>query len=84
MYVHSQFQLPKILDKMLEKVSEFQFSDTCADVFLMNYLCPLCQNQPYMCPGRCSEIVTGCTSPLNQAIIQADVSLQLTLCKTIV
>ena len=68
---------------MLDDISKFKLSNTCLDVFLMNYLCPLCRNQPLMCPGRCTEIITGCVSPLNQVLVQADVSLKLTLCKSI-
>ena len=51
------------------------------DVFSSNFLCPLCRNQPLMCPGRCKEIITGCASPLNQAIVQLDASFRLILCK---
>jgi len=36
-----------------------------------------------MCPGRCAEIVTGCVSPLNQAIVQLDTSINLVLCMLI-
>ena len=69
---------------MVNNVKTFQLSETCLDVFLTNYLCPLCHNQPLMCPERCNETVIGCVSPLNQAIIQLEVSLKLSLCKSII
>ena len=75
------FQLPSRFDKLLQTVSKFQFSDTCLDVFSTNYLCPLCRDQPLMCPGRCAEVVTGCVSPLHQSIVQLDASLKMILCK---
>ena len=37
-----------------------------------------------MCPGRCTEIVTGCISPLHQAIVQLDISIKLILCMLII
>ena len=76
-------QLPPIFDKLLQNFIKFRFSDTCLDVFTSNYLCPVCRNQPFMCPGRCAEIVTGCVSPLNQAIVQLDTSINLVLCMLI-
>ena len=78
------FQLPQRFDRLLATLSKFQFSDTCLDVFLTNYLCPLCRNQPLMCPGRCAEVVAGCVSPLNQAIVQLDASLKMILCKNFI
>ena len=73
-------QLPPIFDNLLQDVLKFRFSDTCLDVFTSNYLCPVCRNQPFMCPGRCAEIVTGCVSPLHQSIVQLDTSTRLILC----
>ena len=80
MYI-THFQLPPRYDRLLKIASKFKFSNTCLDVFSTNYLCPLCRNQPFMCPGRCAEVVTGCVSPLNQAIVQLDTSLKMILCK---
>ena len=49
---------------------------------LSQIMCVLCVLiQPLMCPGRCEEIITGCVSPLNQAIVQLDASFRLMLCK---
>ena len=73
-------QLPPIFDELLQDFIKFRFSDTCLDVFTANYLCPVCRNQPFMCPGRCSEIVTGCVSPLHQSVAQLDTSIRLILC----
>ncbi|XP_065903024.1 uncharacterized protein [Dysidea avara] len=70
-------QLPPIFDELLANFKEFRFSKTCVDVLTSNFLCPMCVNQPLMCPGRCSEIVIGCLSPLNQAVVQLDTSLRL-------
>lgn len=72
-------QLPPLFDELLQKAVAFRFSDTCLDIFTSNYLCPICHNQPFMCPGRCTEIVTGCISPLHQAIVQLDISIKLIL-----
>ena len=81
LYIHIHFQLPPRFDRLLTTLSKFQFSNTCLDVFSTNYLCPLCRNQPLMCPGRCAEVVAGCVSPLNQAVVQLDASLKMILCK---
>ena len=45
---------------MVNNVKKFQLSETYLDVFLTNYLCPLCDNQSLMCPERCNETVIGC------------------------
>ena len=81
MIYNIKFQLPPRFDKLLQTVSKFKFSDTCLDVFTTNYLCPLCRDQPLMCPGRCAEVVTGCVSPLHQSTVQLDASLKMILCK---
>ena len=81
LYVMYIFQLPPIFDELLANFKEFRFSKTCVDVLTSNFLCPMCVNQPLMCPGRCSEIVIGCLSPLNQAVVQLDTSLRLIFCK---
>jgi len=74
-------QLPSQFDKLLASIKSFRFSETCLEVFTTNLLCPFCVNQPWMCPGRCSEVVVGCISPLNQAVVQLDTSIRLVLCK---
>jgi len=80
--VHNVYlQLPSIFDELLANIKQFRFSETCIDVLTSNFLCPMCVNQPLMCPGRCNEIVTGCLSPLNQVVAQLDASLRLIFCK---
>jgi len=68
---------------MLDNIDDFSFSRTCIDVFVSNFLCPICRAQPLMCPGRCSEVFIGCVSPLKHTIDQLDISFRLILCKTI-
>jgi len=77
-------QFPAIFDELLVNVKQFKLSRTCVDVLTSNFLCPMCANQPPMCPGRCNEIVIGCLSPLNQAVEQLDASLRLISCKAII
>ena len=60
---------------MVNNVKKFQLSETYLDVFLTNYLCLLCHNQPLMCPEHCNKTGIGYISLLNQAIIQLEVSL---------
>ena len=75
--------MPPQVDKMIADAKTFKFSETCLNIFVKSMLCPFCVDQPWMCPGRCSEIVVGCLSPLNQAVVQLDTSIRLILCKEI-
>ena len=74
-------QLPSLFDRMLNRIEGFRFSSTCVDVFLSNLLCPNCHAQPFMCPGRCTEVFIGCVSPLSQPIAQLQTYFRLILCK---
>ena len=76
-------QLPSLFERMLNRIERFTFSSTCVDVFLSNVLCFNCQAQPFMCPGRCTEVFIGCVSPLSQPIAQLQTSFRLILCKII-
>ena len=78
------FQLPLLFERMLNNIEDFTFSRTCVDVFLSNVLCPNCHAQPFMCPGRCTEVFIGCVSPLSRPIAQLQTSFRLILCKATV
>jgi len=75
-------QLPPLFAKLLEDIDEFGFSESCINVFSQNFICPFCVGDPPMCPDRCTELVFGCISPVNQPIAQLDTSLRFVQCKT--
>ena len=57
-----------------EAVETFSLSETCNYIWTKQYACPLCAgNSTPLCLGTCNEILIGCLSPLNQAIVQLNV-----------
>ena len=57
-----------------DAVKTFNLSQTCNYIWTSQYACPLCAgNNTRLCLGTCNEVLIGCLSPLNQAIVQLNV-----------
>ena len=58
------------------EVNGFVGTPTCDNVWTEQYACPLCAGQTTpLCLGRCDEVMIGCTSSLQQVIVQLNVLL---------
>ena len=61
-------------------VENFTLSQTCTDIWTSQYACPLCAgNSTPLCLGTCNEVLIGCLSPLNQAIVQLNIFRELVI-----
>ena len=64
---------------ILEELQNFDVTSTCTNVWTQQYACPLCAGQDTpLCEGRCNEVMIGCTSSLQQVIVQLNVLLDFT------
>jgi len=60
--------------RVQEAVESFNLSQTCVYIWTKQYACPLCVGDDTpLCLGTCNEVLIGCLSPLNQAIVQLNV-----------
>ena len=58
------------------EINSFEPTPTCTNVWTEQYACPLCAGQDIsLCLGRCNEVAIGCTSSLQQVIVQLNVLL---------
>ena len=63
-------------ERILTELQNFDVALTCVNVWTEQYACPLCAGQTTpLCQGRCNEVLIGCISSLQQAIVQLNVLL---------
>ena len=62
---------------ILTELQNFTVTPTCTNVWTEQYACPLCAGQTIpLCAEICDDVLIGCTSSLQQVIVQLNVLLE--------
>ena len=64
------------IERIRTELQNFTGTSTCTNAWTQQYACPLCAGHTTpLCEGRCNEVLIGCTSSLQQVIVQLNVLL---------